>query len=82
MKPDDGPQPIDMRAYRFSWRLRFRFSGTEVELIDQKRVAMIAPPSIGELPRAGKHSGTWLEVRDTHDRTGVLEERGLAGGVP
>jgi hypothetical protein len=70
MKPDDdGPQPIDTRAYRFSWRLRFRFSGSEVELIDQKRVAMIAPPSIGELPQEGKNSGTWLELRDSDDRT-------------
>lgn len=69
MKPDDGSQTKDTRTYRFSWRLRFRFSETAVELVDQKRVAMIAPPSIGADPRPGEDSGAWLELRDTYDRT-------------
>ncbi|MFN7571665.1 MAG: hypothetical protein ACK5TK_09465 [Betaproteobacteria bacterium] len=29
---------------------------------------MLSPASAGELPKAGKHCGTWLELRDEEDR--------------
>ncbi len=56
------------RKYRYSWRLVFRYDGERVELVDRKRVEMIAPPSIGPVPQEGRHSGTWLEIRDANDR--------------
>ena len=47
-----------------SLRLWFRFKGVHVELIRQEPVQMIAPPSIGPIPKEGKNSGTWIELCD------------------
>jgi len=43
MKKDNERKPVDPRDYRTSWRLRFRFSGEQVELVDRREVVMIAP---------------------------------------
>ena len=47
-----------------SLRLWFRFDGDRVELIRVEPVEMRALPSVGEAPRAGRHAGTWIELRD------------------
>lgn len=51
---------------RESWRLGFHFDGESVELRSSERLQMVAPAAIGERPRAGEHSGAWLEVLDDH----------------
>lgn len=68
MKEHQEGQGPDARHSRSSWRLRFRYAGERVALVERTRVPMIAPPSVGEAPRAGKNSGTWIEVRDHRDR--------------
>jgi hypothetical protein len=47
-----------------SWRLTFRSSGAQIELVARRYVRMIAPATTTEQPVAGRHAGTWLELRD------------------
>lgn len=59
--PSSRPDP----AYpRESFRLTFRFDGDSIELVDQQRLRMIAPPPFGDPPVAGVNNGTWLELLD------------------
>lgn len=60
---------------RRTLRLTFKVTGGEVRLVSYQRVEMICPPSVGELPEAGRHSGFWMELRDSKDR--VLFHRRL-----
>ena len=59
------PQP----ASRTSWRLTFRWDGTQIDLVKRRQVQMIAPATTGEQPIAGEHAGIWLELRDAADKT-------------
>lgn len=59
------PQP----ASRTSWRLTFRWDGTQIDLVNRRQVQMIAPATTGEQPIAGEHAGIWLELRDAADKT-------------
>jgi len=59
---------VDTRQHRLSWRLTFSFDGTTVRLAKQQTIEKIAPASVGESPKAGRHSGAWLELRDGRDR--------------
>jgi hypothetical protein len=68
-------EPAAQAQIRTSWRLTFRYDGTRIELIDRKRVQMIAPPITGGRPIAGEHNGTWLELRDAADQ--VIYHRDL-----
>ena len=49
---------------RKSLRLTFRISNRKIELVSQERLEMITPPLIGERPKAGRHGGFWIELRD------------------
>lgn len=53
---------------RKTLRLTFQVVGGEVKLVKHRRVNMITPPSVGEVPEAGKHGGFWMELRDEDDR--------------
>lgn len=59
---------VDTRQHRLSWRLTFSFDGTTIRLARQQALEKIAPASVGESPKAGHHSGAWLELRDGRDR--------------
>jgi hypothetical protein len=58
----DGVDGVARRAVR----LTFRVEGTQVELIDQERVAMVPPPSAEPFGEA--RSGFWFELQDEGDR--------------
>lgn len=60
-----GGRPVT--PYRKSIRLTFRIADGEVRLLSHERLPMICPPSVGERPQAGKHSGFWMELRDAKD---------------
>jgi len=49
---------------RKSLRLTFRISNRKIELVSQERLEMITPPETGERPKAGRHGGSWIELRD------------------
>jgi hypothetical protein len=53
------------RPSRKTLRLTFRVSNGTVVLVSYERLQMITPPQIGEVPQAGKHSGFWMELRDS-----------------
>jgi len=57
-----------LKPSRKTLRLTFRVAKGEVQLVSQERLEMICPPSIGERPQAGQHSGFWMELRDANDR--------------
>lgn len=61
-------ESIKKKRQRNSIRLWFRFEGDYIELIRQVSVQMIAPPFVGDIPKEGKHSGTWIELLDKRDR--------------
>lgn len=65
---NDVRPPGSSRPFRKTLRLTFRVAGGEVQLVSQERLEMICPPSIGERPEAGRHSGFWMELRDANDR--------------
>lgn len=56
------------RPSRRTLRLTFRVANGEVQLLSRERLEMICPPSIGEPPQAGRHSGFWMELRDANER--------------
>ena len=60
------------RSYpREAIRATFRYDARgKVTLANVAREEMIAPPQVGEPPRAGTHSGTWIELAD--DKGDVL----------
>ena len=68
-------QGVNVKLSRRTLRLTFRFANGEVRLLSYQRVDMICPPSIGERPEAGKHSGFWMELRGASG--GVLFHRVL-----
>lgn len=72
MADDSTPAAINPRQ---SWRLGFHFDGESVELRRSERLPMVAPAAIGERPKAGEHSGAWLEILD--DDGEVLDYRVL-----
>ncbi len=61
---DYGQQPERRRPARRTRRLTFQAAGGEVRLVSQEHLDMICPPSVGEPPTAGRHSGFWVELRD------------------
>lgn len=66
---DGGPPPGLPRDAAASpepsaWRLTFTYDGSDIRLVAQQRVAMIAPPDDSERTYAAR-AGTWVEVRDT-----------------
>jgi hypothetical protein len=62
--PPRGPLPVErMPQEPSAWRLTFAYTGSDIRLIAQQRVAMIAPPDDSERTYAAR-AGTWLEVRD------------------
>ncbi|HEY7687765.1 MAG TPA: hypothetical protein VH835_03690 [Dongiaceae bacterium] len=69
-QPGQGAKP-----YRKCLRLRFRVKEGKMRLLAHERLDMICPPSVGDLPEAGRHGGYWMELRDARDR--VLFHRGL-----
>lgn len=58
---------------RRTLRLTIRSSAKGLELISVERLPMITPPQPGERPEAGKHGGSWLELRDAKNE--VLAHR-------
>ena len=54
---------------RKTLRLTFRVSNGKVALVSHERLQMITPPQIGETPQAGKHSGFWMELRNSANRS-------------
>jgi len=53
---------------RGSLRLTFRVTDGAVGLVSYERLDMMCPPSVGEAPQVGKHSGFWIELRDANGR--------------
>lgn len=73
MKKEEKPQGQLPEQSRRSVRLTFRVSKGTIELMSYERLPMITPPQVGERPEAGKHSGFWVELRDSKSR--VLAHR-------
>jgi hypothetical protein len=62
--PPPGLPPVETPAQGPSaWRLTFTYDGSDIRLVAQQRVAMIAPPDDSERTYAAR-AGTWVEVRD------------------
>jgi hypothetical protein len=62
--PPSGPVPRErMPAQPSAWRLTFAYEGSDIRVVAQQRVAMIAPPDDSERTYAAR-AGTWVEVRD------------------
>lgn len=57
-----------IRQSRKTLRIRFYAVKGAFQLVSYERLEMTCPPSIGETPKAGKHGGFWMEVRDASDR--------------
>ena len=68
MKSDDRPPVSHSKPSRRTLRLTFRAADGKVQLVSAQRVEMICPPAVGERPKAGYHSGFWMELRDANDR--------------
>jgi hypothetical protein len=66
--------------YRTSLRLTFQYEHEHIELIDKKQFNIIALPSIGIKPEAGKNSGFWIELCDSDNR--VIYYRVLHNPIP
>lgn len=64
----DEKQGQSPRPSRRSLRLTFRLSDGKFELVSSERLEMIAPPPAGEWPKAGKHSGFWVELQDSESQ--------------
>lgn len=60
----DYQQSARPRPARRTRRLTFHASGGDVRLISQEHLDMICPPSVGQPPEMGRHSGFWVELRD------------------
>jgi len=56
-----------MNAAAGTLRLTFRVRDGEVRLVSPERLEMIYPPSIGELPQAGRNTGFWIALRGAGD---------------
>ncbi len=62
--PPGGSLPVEQPADApAAWRLTFQYEGTDIRLVAQHRVAMIAPPDDSARTYAAR-AGTWVEVRD------------------
>ena len=62
--PPRGLLPVErMPQEPSAWRLTFTYTGSDIRLVAQQRVAMIAPPDDSERTFAAR-AGTYLEVRD------------------
>jgi hypothetical protein len=57
--PPDRAAPQEPSA----WRLTFTYEGSDIRLVAQQRVAMVAPPDDSDRTYAAR-AGTWVEVRD------------------
>ena len=64
--PPEAPPP-EGDSGPAAWRLTFTYTGDEITLVAQQRVAMIAPPDDSERTYAAR-AGTWVEVRDSTGR--------------
>ena len=64
---DYRPTDQSSSPFRKTLRLTFQSSGRAVRLVSQERLDMICPPSVGERPEAGQHSGFWVELRNDRD---------------
>lgn len=69
MQNEDRPPASHSKPSRRTLRLTFRAADGKVQLVSAERLEMICPPSVGERPEAGRHSGFWMELRDANDRT-------------
>ena len=58
---------------RKTLRLTFQSANGEVRLVQQERLDMITPPTVGEPPEVGKNTGFWVELQD--DKGSVLAHR-------
>jgi hypothetical protein len=63
VQPQRSPKPAPR-----SLRLTFRVTDGTVTLVSHERVDIMCPPSVGDPPQAGKHSGFWIELRDARGR--------------
>jgi hypothetical protein len=62
--PPRGLPPVErVPEEPAAWRLTFTYEGSDIRLVAQQRVAMIAPPDDSDLTYAAR-AGTWVEVRD------------------
>jgi hypothetical protein len=61
--PPDLPPSEAPRPQPSAWRLTFTYDGSDIRLVAQQRVAMIAPPDDSDRTFAAR-AGTWVEVRD------------------
>ncbi len=63
--PPRGPLPTEagQAPGGSAWRLTFTYEGSDIHLVAQQRVAMIAPPDDSDGTYAAR-AGTWVEVRD------------------
>lgn len=63
--PPRGLLPVERVPEEPSaWRLTFTYEGSDIRLVAQQRVAMIAPPDDSDRTYAAR-AGTWVEVRDS-----------------
>lgn len=60
--PPEAPPP-EGEGGPSAWRLTFTYTGDEITLVAQERVAMIAPPDDSALTLNAR-AGTWVEIRD------------------
>jgi hypothetical protein len=61
--PPRGLPPVEREQDPSAWRLTFAYDGSDIRLVAQQRVAMIAPPDDSDRTYAAR-AGTWVEVRD------------------
>ena len=61
--PPRGLPPVEQVQEPSAWRLTFTYEGSDIRLVAQQRVAMIAPPDDSDRTYAAR-AGTWVEVRD------------------
>jgi hypothetical protein len=73
MENDERQKCQPPRHSRKTLRLTFSVSNGTVKLVSHECLQMITPPQVGELPKAGKHGGFWIELRDAKNR--VLAHR-------
>ena len=64
--PPEAPPPEGGTGPQ-AWRLTFTYTGDEITLVAQQRLAMVAPPDDSALTLDAR-AGTWIEVRDANGR--------------
>lgn len=62
--PPEAPPP-EGDSGPAAWRLTFTYTGDEITLVAQQRLAMVAPPDDSALTLNAR-AGTWIELRDAN----------------